>query len=437
MRRSARDPNRKAGAITQPQETTSNCRAGDGIDRRGFQAEAEKVLHRLRTALAMVVDAVPGPKAKPAELQRALDIDFKLSWRVLKVVSAFGPLAAGPHVPGPGGLRTFLNAARKAGVQDRLVSAATLAAAEFDQLVESHAGNRTAFDSMISSLAATADARQITLQHRRAAFRAQSHILGLQTRVQLKCVLVQPALDPHKLDLVRITGLLSLRQLRPNAPLIVPRISLVNDDGGSLRDGHREPLDPTCGLIEGVALLRDFCSQPPPRIRAGPSELGPEYGELVSHGLGKGAAITFIGGHLVRGAVPRYREEGNPIGANFVRVRIPSEVLLIDLLIHEDTYGALAPVSFARAEHFGELPYLRILDEAQQLEPREPVAYLGKGCSVLYTPDVPGYADLGRYVFERLGSDPERFDVYRYRVEYPVLPSTVAMAFDLPAAPQT
>jgi hypothetical protein len=121
-------------------------------------------------------------------------------------------------------------------------------------------------------------------------------------------------------------------------------------------------------------------------------------------------------------------------GANFLRMRIPCEVLLIDLLIREDTYGALRPTMYARAEHFGELPYLRILDEAHQLEPREPVAYLGKGCAALYTPDVPRYAELGQ-LFERMGADPERFDVYRCRVEYPVLPSTVAMAFDLPAAP--
>ena len=403
-------------------------------DRSGFQAEAVRVLQGLRTALAAIVDALPERVSRPAELQRALSIDFKLSCKILKVISAQGPLAAGPHVPGPGGLRTFFSAAAKAGVPNQLVKAATVASGEFDRLVASHAGDRTAFDSMISSLGETGDARQITMQHRRAAFRAQSHILGLQTRVQLKCVVVQPALDPSMLDLVRISGLLSLRQLRPSAPLIVPRISLVNDDG-SVRDGNREPLDPACDLIGGVALLGDFCSQPPPCFRAAPSELGPEYGELVSHGLGKGAAITFIGGHLVRGAIPRYRADDNPVGANFVRVRIPSEVVLIDFLVREDTYGALMPTMRARAEHFGELPYLRTLDETQQLEPREPIAYLGKGCAVLYTPDVPRYAELGRYVFERLGADPERFDVYRCRIEYPVLPSTAAMVFSLPAAP--
>jgi hypothetical protein len=44
--------------------------------------------------------------------------------------------------------------------------------------------------------------------------------------------------------------------------------------------------------------------------------------------------------------------------------------------------------------------------------------------------------ELCRYAFERLGWDAERFDVYRCRVEYPVLPSTVVMQFELPAAPE-
>jgi hypothetical protein len=218
-------------------EHASATESGAEHDGPGFETEAAKVLQRLRAALSEVVNGVPGPKAKPAELQRSLGIDFKLSWRVLKVLSAPGPLAAGPHVPGPGALRTFFHAATKAGVNEQLVGAARLAAADFDGLVASHAGDRTVFDSMISALAESEDARQITMQHRRAAFRAQSHILGLQSHVQLKCVVVQPAQDPNRVDLVRITGLLSLRHLRPNAPLAVPRISLVNDDGGALRDG--------------------------------------------------------------------------------------------------------------------------------------------------------------------------------------------------------
>jgi hypothetical protein len=400
-----------------------------------FQDEAADVLQRLRTTFAAVIEGVPARVSKPAELQRALDIDFKLSCKILRVVSAVGPLAGGPHVPGRGALRTFLGAARAAGVQARLVDAASEASREFDRLVAAHAGNRTTFDSMISSLAATEDARQITMQHRRAAFRSQSHIFGLQAGVQLKCMVLQPAADADKLDLVRITGFLALRQMRPDAPLIVPRVRLANDDG-TPRQVVLEPLDPNWDPEAGVPLLNDFCSQPLPRFRTVQPDAGDEYGELVSDGIGSAAAINFVEGHIVRGAAPRYRDEGNQYGANFARVRIPCEVLIIDLLVHDEAYGPLNPVSYSRAEHFGEVPYLRMLDESLQIQPREPVVCLGKGCSVLYTGEVPRYTELGRYVFERLGADPERFNVYRLRVEYPVLPSTVAIGFRLPDPPE-
>jgi hypothetical protein len=70
-----------------------------------------------------------------------------------------------------------------------------------------------------------------------------------------------------------------------------------------------------------------------------------------------------------------------------------------------------------------------------RLQPYESVAHLGRGPSALYATDVPRYVEMGRYIFDRLGWDAERFLVYRCRLEYPVLPSTVVMQFDLPPAP--
>lgn len=62
--------------------------------------------------------------------------------------------------------------------------------------------------------------------------------------------------------------------------------------------------------------------------------------------------------------------------------------------------------------------------------------YLGKGPSVMHTPDVPRYAEMIQYAFDRLGWDEARFDVYRCRVEYPVMPSSVVVRFDLPECPE-
>jgi hypothetical protein len=58
--------------------------------------------------------------------------------------------------------------------------------------------------------------------------------------------------------------------------------------------------------------------------------------------------------------------------------------------------------------------------------------YLGKGPSVLCSADVPRYPEMAAYALARLGSNGDRFDVYRCRVEYPVLATTVRVIFSLP-----
>jgi hypothetical protein len=415
------------GSLPQVVESRANAPEGPL-----FESEATQVLQRLRTALADVISALPGPVSKPAELQRTLKIDMKLSCKIFKVVSASGSLAAGPHVPGLGALRTFLTAARKAGVGAQLIDAVMEAAARFNHLVVSHAGDRTAFDSMISSFVGSDDAAQITLQHRRAAFRAQRHIFGVEARLQIQCVLMQPSHDARMLDFARISGFLALRQLRPGAPLIVSEACATNDDG-TIRAVEREPLDPTTDPAYGLALVQGFCSRPLPQFRA--VKTGPRTFRniLVSNGVGKKAATTYFEGHVARGIVPRYREEENRYGAVSAGVRMPCEGLLLDLLVHENTFGPLTPIAYA--EHWSEVKEAGECEEWLRLEPRESVAYLGKGPSVLYAADVPRYADLGRYAFERLGWDGEHFDVYRCRVDYPIVPSTVVMHFDLPAEP--
>ncbi|HVP12984.1 MAG TPA: hypothetical protein VMV94_17550 [Phycisphaerae bacterium] len=406
--------------------------AGEGPD---FEAEAAAVLQRLRTTFAAILSSIPGSVSKPVELQRALNIDINLSCKIFKVISASGSLAAGPHVPGGAALRTFLNAASGKGVRAELISAASEAANDFTGLVTAHAGDRAAFDSMISASACPGDAAQITLQHRRATFRGQRHIFGMQAKVQLMCVVAQPSSDPRMLDLARITGFFSLRQMRPDTPLVISRVWTVNDDG-TVRKVQREPLDPTADPASGIALLREFCSQPPPRHRVRQTAAGRVYGELVGNGIGKKSAITCVEGHVARAGVPRYRDASNSTGAINAKIRIPCERLFVDLLVREDTYGPLRPKAFSCAEHLDEVVVPAASEDWQRMEPYEPVTYLGKGPSVLYAADIPRYPELGGYAFERLGWDGERFDVYRCRVEYPVLPSTVVMAFELPEAPE-
>ncbi|MGD8454425.1 MAG: hypothetical protein PVJ57_21640 [Phycisphaerae bacterium] len=391
-----------------------------------FELEATRVLQQLRTALARVVAGIPGHVSKPAELQRSLNVDINLSCKVFRIVNAASPLDAGPHVPGLSGLRTFLKAAQRVGVAESLVSAAMAASGEFNRLVANHAGDRPAFDTMISAFTDSPDAAQIGLQHRRALFRGHRHVLGVQARVQMRSFFLQPAEDDRMLDVVSVAGVLGLRQLCPGAPLVMARWNVSGDDG-NLREVQCEPLDSSAE----AGLVPKFCSQPLPQYRTMEPMPGIMCGELVSNGLGKQAAITCVQSHVHRAAIPRYRGEADRVGAYAARVRIPSEVLLVDVLAREDVYGSQKPIGYTVSEHQGEIMAVSACAEWLRLKPYESVAYLGRGPSVLYTPDFPRSPELGAHVFERMGWDPERFDVYRCRVEYPIMPSTVTIQFDL------
>lgn len=417
------------------EETNENAVAS-ASEARLFEAETAAAVQRLRAALAELIAGVPGRVVKPTDLRRALRVDMNLCCKVLRVVSASGPLSASLQLPGIMALRMFLKAARKAGVREPAIMAAERATDEFEELVNRHADDRTTFDSMVSALVDDDDAAQITFQHRRATFRGQRHLFGLDVRAQLKCLIIQPSEhDPRLLDLANVTGFVSLRRLRPTrAPIVLTPAYTMNDDG-TLRDVQREPLIPTPDQTAGVALLREFCSTPTLQLRTVPGAPGRVYGELAGLGVGKTAAVTCVEGHLNRAAVPRYREPGNEVGAHLAEVRIPCETLLLDLVMRDDTCGPINPTALVSADHLAEAQPPGSFAPWQRLEPIEPVTHLGKGPSVLYTPDFPRYPDLGRYVFEQLGWDGERFDVYRCRIEYPILPSTVAIFFDLPSAP--
>ncbi len=398
-----------------------------------FNKDVARCLTRLRSELSELIAAVPSDVMRGADLHRALRIDRKLSWKVFKVANSPNPVAAGPHVPSPTNLRSFFRAATKQGVPADLIEAASRAADDFEEVVARHAGDRATFDSMVSALGSNETAEQLDLVHRRLAFRGQRHILGIQAKTQLKLVALQPSDDTTMLDGFRVEGYIGLRQLRGSAPLIISHSGAYNDDG-SVVEVHREPLEPVRGS-HGLALLREFCSKPLPELRAVEAKHGFLDGEILSRDVGIRAAVTCMEGHKRRRALDRYYTEGNRVSGSVVTVRTPCEVVILDLMLREDTYGPVTPTVFVHAEYAGVMLWEGLIHERYFLPVHHTVSYLGKGPSVLHSPDVPRYAEMGRYVFERAGWDGERFDVYRCRIEYPVMPSSIAVRFDLPEAP--
>ena len=331
-------------------------------------------------------------------------------------------------------METFLVAAKRHSVPEVLLESVIRVFDDFEELIRVHAGDRASFKMMLTGCAET-DRGAADVLHRRTAFRGNSCIWGVQAKTQLQLLLVRPGDDPHLIHLAMVKGFFKLRQLRANAPLVIGSIMCSDGDGVVRRSFTSSPIDPASEQTPGISLLGEFCSQPLPQVRELNVGGGFAHWELLGNGIGDTAAITCVVGNVAHNAASRYRDEHNPIGVTAGIVCIPSEVLIVDFLIREDTFGPITP----EAAVYGLLPgasrFPSTNPDRHQLALDESVIYLGKGPSVLHTPDVPKYPEMARYVFDKLGWDGERFDVYRCRIEYPVVPSSVELRFDLPDPP--
>ncbi|MCH8824785.1 MAG: hypothetical protein IH984_14905 [Planctomycetes bacterium] len=403
-----------------------------------FEKQAALVLRELKASLLVLIGSIPGAGEikKAADLQRALRIRTTLAWQVYKFALSADPLAEGCNIPGVGALKRFLDEAVKHGVPTNCLDSCRSAISSFEELIETHAGSRTAFDSMIASL--TADGSdQIDAQQKRAAFRANSHIWGVQAKTRLACYIYDVAANAtDKMDVAVIRGLVDLRRLRSGASWTIARIGISDDDGKSRHPVIREPIDPQGEIIKGVPLLRAFCSEPIPTFTSMPAAFGMTNVQIEGDSIGNQSSITCILGDISRCALARYQDEHNLQQTSQALVRTPCEVLIHDVLVGKGIMGDISPELAIYGDHRSgdAIPEER---ECDLLPMRESITYLGKGPSVMHTPDIPGYAEMIQYTFDRLGRDGSLFDVYRCRVEYPVMPSSVVVRFDLPQRPSS
>ncbi len=403
-------------------------------DLGSFQEQAAWVLTRLRTALAQLIAAIPGGVRKAADVERALDLGGTVIWPIYRFANAHDPLAVASYLPGAALMRRFLGKAAARGIPVALIDSVDQAYEAFEDLVRTHADNRRTFDTMVSAYA-QGETNQLDLQHKRACFRGNSHLWGVQAKTQLSCFIYHPDVaKPDQVDLAGIRGLLGLRRFRPDASWTISHIRLSDDDGVVRRAVCREALDPEGKGPFGVPLMRDFCSTPLPKFRSVPAESGFINVELEGNSVGNLSSVTCLIGDVSRNAHARYQDEHNRYQRAQTMIRTPCEVLIQDVLVREGMFGQISPVVFVYGDHRQVDPALPGR-ECDLLPLRESAVYMGKGPSVLQTLDVPRYPEMAQYAFDRLGWDGDKFDVYRCRVEYPVMPSSVVVRFDLPEKP--
>ncbi len=403
-----------------------------------LEVHARQVLSRVRSSFGAILATLGGPVPRPIDVQKALSIDAKLAWEISRLVQEEDLYLAAQHLPRERRLETFFKAVERKETAAQLVERAREAVREFEELVQIHAGDRASLEMMLLGCSARTN-REAVLEHRKAAFQANSFIWGVQARVQFGIYLMRPGSDPSWGDIASVRGFVGLRRMRPNVPWVIARLRTADEAGQDVTGIQREALDPAPPRPDGspaAPLVRQFCSHPLPQIRRVEHSAG--FAEEILDGaeVGNTAAIDVVTGDDARGVVPRHQMEDEHVWGGLRMLRTPVEALILDQLVHRDLYGPIEP----RAIQFSDLHLSRgfpapPLSESEELPGQEIVQYLGSDPTAIYTPDIPRYAEMVDYICKKTDCDPQRLEVYRLRIDYPAIPTSVGMEHDLPEEP--
>jgi hypothetical protein len=351
-------------------------------------ADATSVLERVRTAFRAAIEEVPGPNTRPIQLEHSLGLHKTLAWKLASL-------------------------------------------SELDEVISAHAGDRETFGLMLAGVSPDRQ-KDEALQYRKEGFRGTSHVWGVQAETIVRTVILHPSAESPMLDAAALFGCIDFRRLRTDRPWVLNRWR-PTDDAGAPIPVTREPI--RAGSAGGTPLLAGCSTIGPGDVRRTLLDDGTTEDELLDGPVGKTGAATCFFGEVVRSVMSRYRAEGNVSYAQNLDLRTPCRTVIFDHLVPRSLFGAVQP----RARVFGELAgrplYSTVRSNRDRLEIFEEVEHLGAGVAALATDDIPDYGDIVASACEALGWDVAGCDVYRLRIPYPYVPSTLTYSYPLPEAP--
>jgi hypothetical protein len=401
---------------------------GGGV---GFADEAVTVMRRLRSALMGLVEAAPGGVLKSRDLQKLLGIDSKLSWQLFKLSGPGDALALAPHVPSASSMRRLLEAAKDRGISKQRVEDIRAAFQSFERLVEIHAGDRTSFHSMARGLCESDDdddTSQTDLQHRRAIFQGFSHYFGLQLQTYVFSVIVKPGSVPGRYDHASIRAKLGLRRLRADADVIVDTVLVEPPNDG---DPVRQELFDTAAFERcHAAVLPEFCSRPLPQLETTRGEGGMTFSQLSGDAVGRRGVVDMVFGQAWRNAPLAVSADGKRLSLSVgVGITAPTALVAVDVLFHRSSIGRPTPEFAVYSESRRHAHQNR---GVVKMPFRERIASLGPAPDAALLREMPRYTELLDYACRKLSWTLAEFDVYRVRVEYPLLDTVLKLKFDMP-----
>ena len=400
-----------------------------------FAEHCSTSVRGIQTALAAAYRSAGLDIEKPQDVSRQIGIDKNLSWKIARIAGDEDPLSAAVLVPGPEGINILVEALSRGGVGDRELTALRKAFGAFEDMVRQHAGDRPTLQLLLDGMTSGASLEM----SRKTAFRGLSGVWGVQARVRIMTQILMPcATDATALDTAIVASLIDVRRLRslPGWPIF--RFQRYTgsiesgDEGNTVGERKLEPLEDPASPDDPALIMRSWCSPPDARVQSVTTPLGIVH-ELADGPLGLTGTSTFVFGHVERGAVSRYtRPSVMGKGEMGAVVTMPIETLLFDVIAHRDLPEVAEAKLQVFGNPFGNAPLDAAARKSMLLPIREPVREITGSPTRFDTEHAPEYPQLVAQVFRRIGADPAEFRAFRVELQYPPMPSTVMVSYQLP-----
>lgn len=405
-----------------------------------FPVDVKVVTNSIRKAFADVLSSAGADPLDRRSIEERTGLSETLSWKLSKIIATEDTAVVLKQMPRGAGIKKFLDRAGRAGAKSNTLAAAKRAIAEYERLIETHSGDRETLD-LLGSAVSPAGRRQQDEQHRKLAFQGMSSIWGAQARAVLKIQMMGPGSRPGLVHVLSTDAIVGFRRLRPGVPWVIASRRTTTRDGSNVMDYPEEALDPKHGQPDSPPIIEDFCSQPVPTIRLAADDdpyghvfESPPSGskiltfELVEGPIGNTGVLTCVVGTVARDLCG-LASPGNERAVYIANNGTPTECLIVDTLVHDSILRGNIP----SASLHGQLQVGRpFLSKRTQLPLSEPLQDVGRTTAMPPTPEFKDHDALLAWIFDRFNWSPAEFKMFRVRIPYPVCPSALVIAYDLP-----
>jgi len=393
-----------------------------------FEAETIEVVTLARRAYSRIIEQrCPGSKAVSA-VSEAFGIHRKLAWQLIKVAYAEDPFVAAKHMPSSKGIEAWAAAAESCGVGGALLESIRTTGDRFQALIATHAADKAEFEMLIESSSASGDPHAEE-RWRQASFDGNSFTWGARCKVLLGLTVLAPSEDRDRyFHAAQVRGLIGFRQTRQDVRWVVNQSAAVDDETRHESAMRRAPLDAAAAAAHnGVPVLPEFCSNPMPDLERTRTHDGLMQDEFVSSEVGLRGERTLVTGEVLRNIAPVHATPNDKTAHFGVAVRTPAEMLHFDLFVRAGLFGNVE----RELRAFSDIASSISFRDADALRVSDRISRLGRGVALAQAPDLPGYQDLALSVFSRMGLDPSEYELYRVRMAYPPVPTSVMMKHEL------